>query len=351
MENNHHIIYYFSGTGNARNVANWIKATFDSNGKTTTVIDISKLANRKEIQISSNTLIGFCCPTHGFNFPPIMFHFLLRFPRAKNNSAYIINTRAGMKAGKLFLPGISGLAQFFSALILILKGHKIVSMYPVDLPSNWISFHPGIKEKVIKSIYEKRKKQTIDFAQNLIEGKKNYKGLRAILIDIAITPIALAYYIFGRFILAKSFYASHNCTNCNVCIKKCPVQAIKIVDKRPFWTYKCESCMQCMSICPEQAIETAHGFVFAFYFLIKLYLIYKIYDLFKINYYLAKILPEWLSDTFQFFIDASLIVFIFIISYRIFHFLLRFTFFERIIWYTSLTKWKFWRRYKIMNNF
>jgi len=256
-----------------------------------------------------------------------------------------------MKAGKLFLPGISGMAQYFSALILWLKGFKIMGMYPVDLPSNWISFHPGIKEKVVKSIYNKRKKQLENFATQLLSGKPNFRGLRSLIIDLLVTPIAFGYYIVGRFILAKSFYASRDCTKCDLCIKQCPVQAIKTIDNRPFWTHKCESCMHCMNVCPERAIETAHGFVFSVYFLIKLYLIYKIYTILQITSNLNKVFPEWFSNILQFFIDASIIVFLFILFYSIFHYLLKYRFFERLMVYTSLTKWKFWRRYKIVKRY
>ncbi len=339
------IIYYFSGTGNTRNVTYWIEDIAHKYKIETQIIDISKLTSRKEITIPDNALIGFCSPTHGFNFPPIMFHFLLRFPRSKKNKVFIINTRAGLKAGKFFIPGLSGMAQYFSALILILKGFKIIGMHPIDLPSNWISFHPGIKPKVVESIYRKRKRETERFALNLINNHKDFKGLRTLLIDLLISPIAFLYYIIGRFILAKSFYASKDCTNCGLCIKECPLQAIKIVDSRPFWTYKCESCMQCMNICPERSIETAHGYVFAIYYLITSFLIVKIYKLLQINRFLDNIFPEWLSDILLFFIDSALIVLLFIAFYRIFHYLLKFRFFERIIVYTSLTKWKFWRRY------
>lgn len=345
------IIYYFSGTGNARNVAHWINDIAVLKNIESEIIDIAKLKNRKEINFPQNAIVGFCCPTHGFNFPPIMFHFILRFPKSKNNKCFIINTRAGMKAGSIFLPGISGMAQYFSALILALKGFKIVGMYPIDLPSNWISFHPGLKPTVVESIFAKRKRETERFTKSILNNEKNFKGLRAVLTDILVSPIAFGYYIVGRFILAKSFYASHNCTKCNICIQKCPVKAIKAIDNRPFWTYKCESCMQCMNICPERAIETAHGFVFGIYFLIKFYLIFKIYKLLQINAFLEKLFVNWLNDIFKFFIDASLIVFLFILSYRLFHFLLRFRFFEQIIIYTSLTKWKFWRRYKIVNRY
>lgn len=345
------IIYYFSGTGNARNVSSWIKDIAEKRKIDSEVIDISKLKNRKNIKLPKDALIGFCSPTHGFNFPPIMFHFLLRFPISKNNSCFIMNTRAGMKAGKFFLPGISGMAQYFSAIILKFKGFKIRAMQPIDLPSNWISFHPGLKPAVVDSIYSKRKRETERFAQNLLDGKKSYKGLKSILIDLLITPIAFLYYIIGRLILAKSFFASRDCTKCNLCIQKCPVQAIKKVDNRPYWTYKCESCMQCMNICPERAIETAHGFVFAAYFLIKFYLLVKIYELLQINTFLDKFFSPWISNTLEFFIDASLLIFLFIISYRVFHYFLKFKLFERLVLYTSLTRWKFWRRYKVVKRY
>lgn len=342
------IIYYFSGTGNAKNVAGWIDQIAKKNSIESQIIDISKLKNRQEIKVQENAFIGFCCPTHGFNFPPIMFHFLLRFPKAHHNTCFIVNTRAGMKAGRFFLPGLSGMAQYFSAFVLTLKGYKVAGMYPVDLPSNWISFHPGIKEKVVQSIYAKRKSQVENFAQALFQGKRFFQGLYSIIIDLLITPVAFLYYIIGRFVLAKSFYASKDCTRCNLCIKQCPVQAIKLVDERPFWTYKCESCMQCMNICPERAIETSHGYTIGIYYFVSGFLVLKIYKLLHINRFLDHLFPEWLSNIFEFFIDSALIVLLIIGFYRIFHFLLRFRLFERLVVYTSLTRWKFWRRYKIV---
>jgi formate hydrogenlyase subunit 6/NADH:ubiquinone oxidoreductase subunit I len=234
---------------------------------------------------------------------------------------------------------------------LLIKGFKIIGMHPIDLPSNWISFHPGVKPKVVESIYQKRKRETERFATKILNGSKNFRGLRTLPIDILITPISFLYYIIGRFILAKSFYASKDCSKCNMCIQKCPIKAIKTIDKRPFWTYNCESCMQCMNICPERAIETAHGYVFAIYYFITSFLLVKIYSVLQINQILNKIFSGWLSNIFNFFIESVIVVSLFIAFYRIFHYLLRFRFFERTIVYTSLTKWKFWRRYKIIKKY
>ncbi len=340
------IIYYFSGTGNAMNVSRWIANTSCNYKVESKIIDISKLENRRKIEIENDTLIGICSPTHGFNFPPIMFHFILRFPRAKNNKMFIVNTRAGMKMGSYFLPGLSGLAQFFSALILRIKGFKIIGMHPIDLPSNWISFHPGIKPTVVQSIYNKRKRETERFAHKIFRGEKDLKAVKDIVQDILISPIAIMYYVIGRFVLAKSFYASKDCTKCDICIKNCPIHAIKTIDKRPYWTYRCESCMRCMNNCPERAIEAAHGFVIGAWILINSLILFHIYKALPIYEFFKSHLSIWLSKLILFFINAFLVVSFFILFYWIFHYLIRFRFFERIVVYTSLTKWKFWRRYK-----
>lgn len=82
-------------------------------------------------------------PVHGFNYPPIMLHYLLRFPKG-NNEVMLMNTRAGMRIGNWVTPGISGISLYLSALILRWKGYKIRSLYPVDFVELDITA-PGIK--------------------------------------------------------------------------------------------------------------------------------------------------------------------------------------------------------------
>ncbi len=232
------IIYYFSGTGNARNAAIWIEKIAKGKGLKTHIINIDRFKTVDIPELSGKTLIGFCAPTHGFNMPPVVLKFLSKFPKVKNADVFILNTRAGMKLYKLFLPGLSGMAQLFPALILILKGFRIVGMQPLDLPSNWILLHPGLKKTVVDSIYERCQRIVNNFAINILEGKRKYKALLSLPVDLAITPIGLGYYFFGRFFLAKTLVATNACDNCNICVSKCPVEAIKIIDERLFWTYK-----------------------------------------------------------------------------------------------------------------
>lgn len=243
--------------------------------------------------------------------------------------------------------GLSGVAQILAALIFLFKGFRVVGMKPVDLPSNWISIHPGLRKKVVASIYTRCECNTRRFAQSILAGKKRYRALFEIIPDLAISPVALGYYIVGRFVLAKSFVASHACTMCKLCISSCPVKAIKVKDNRPYWTLKCESCMKCINSCPERAIQTAHGLVVGI-----LYILFTI-GMEWLYFFTVDKLPEGAlvrvleNGSMEFLIASALCIPFLLLGYHVIHYLMRYRFFERIVIYTSLTVFRFWRRYRV----
>jgi ferredoxin len=339
-------VFFFSGTGNAMRVAEWISGYANAKGFPAETIDISKMESRS-IQAVEGEMLGIVSPTHGFNFPPIVLNFIFRFPRTEyKNKIFLVNTRAGMKLSKLFIPGLSGLALLLSSVILILKGYKIVGMRSIDLPSNWISLHPGLKEKVVISMHVRCKRIAESFIEKLLNGKKVYRALYDIIQDLLVTPFGLGYYLIGRFILAKSFYASASCDNCGICINQCPVKAIITVNKRPFWSYRCESCMRCMNNCPKRAIETAHGYFIGTLILINSVLIVLLYKYIAKSEYFNITSDTTLNYWLRFLFEMLVTFFAFILSYRILHYLRRFKIFEWLTVYTSFTKFRFWRRYK-----
>lgn len=336
------IIYYFSGTGNARRTALWIAASARKQGYPVELIDISKMNRRQILRPPADAMIGFCSPTHGFNLPPIMMHFMLRFPRG-GNQLFLVNTRAGLKLSKWFLPGVSGLAQFFYALLMLIKGYRIRGMRPVDLPSNWISFHPGLKPVVVQSIHQRWEKKIAVFSRGILSGKRDLRALYDLIQDLLVAPIGILYYLAGRFVLAKSFYANTNCNNCGLCIENCPVGAIQYLDNRPFWSYRCESCMKCMNTCPQRAIETAHGYVIGMLYIIDAVFLVGFWQLLNRFVPLERIpFVSWLID-WGVYLGITFISML--VSYRLFHYLLRVPGIRHLIKYTSLTRFKFWRRY------
>jgi len=251
-------IYFMTGTGNSYQAAKQIAGLAIDSGYHTNINSCDEISRKKLRSNKHNELLIFSYPTHGFCLPWVKLKFILRFPKGKAD-VVLINNRAGMKLSKLFTPGISGIAVLLPMLILLLKGYRIKGVVPHDTPSNWISVHPGLRQKIIKSIFEKRDKELRKAWERLSVNKRYYplKFFVLLPVDIFVAPISLGYIFFGRFMLARTFLADSRCDGCGICAARCPVQAIKMVNNRPWWTYKCESCMRCANICPKKAINSS----------------------------------------------------------------------------------------------
>jgi len=338
-------MFYFSGTGNARNVAHWMAEAWRERGREAEVVDLAR-APREDLRVGPDDEVGLASPTHGSNFPPITLAFLFAFPRATGrNRAFILNTRAGVRLLGLCLPGLSGIAQLLAALVLSLKGYRVVGMRPIDLPSNWISIHPGLREENVRIIYQRCRAITRRSAGRLLDGRRDLRALWDLPQDLLIAPIAIGYYLAGRFVFAKSFVASAACDGCQACVLQCPLQAVRMVDGRPFWSWRCESCMRCMNRCPRRAIETAHGFVIGLFVLVNAAAVAFLYPA------LRPVLPgldgpSTLAGFARMVLETALLLGALLVGYRLLQRGLRFRAVERLTTRTSLTHLGFWRRFR-----
>jgi hypothetical protein len=130
-------------------------------------------------------------------------------------------------------------------------------------------------------------------------------------------------------------------------MEQCPTHSIILQGNRPYWKFTCESCMKCMNYCPQRAIETAHSLVFVLLFaliiFINPYLSAKVTSFVTLWLYGSRIAFE----SIYFVVQWSVALALFFIGYKLLHYLMRFPGINKMITYTSLTTWKFWRRYKI----
>ena len=331
------IIYYFTGTGNALKAARWICEEAEKRNIEHVLYPIDRNYKPNLGEIDSDTLIGFLAPTHGFNIAPAMQKFINRFPVTRKADVFILNTRAGLKLFKIFLPGLSGAAQFLPMIILKLKGYKVIGGLPLDMPSNWLLFHPGLNLKTVNSIVGRCKKITTKFAKSIFDGKRVFRKMLITLpIDIALLPIAVLYYFYGRFILAKTMIYTSNCNSCMICVDNCPVEAIKIINNKPYWSYSCESCMRCVNICPKTSIQTSH-LIFFTILIIPGYL----FNHFFVGYLQFS---EFLDYGFiQSILEMGITLIELFILYAIIQRFLKYKYFSGFFKYTSLSA--FWRKY------
>lgn len=342
------LIIYYSGTGNARRTSEWIIEKARESGINSYLYSFPQFLRGQFPELNGKTLIGICSATHGFNLPHSVLKMIFRFRLFHGSDIFLVNTRAGMKLSKLFLPGLSGLAQILPALVLWIKGYRVVGMRPVDLPSNWISLHPGLKQKVVSSMVSHWKNKVDKFADDLFKGKRIYlPAFVSLPFDLLIAPVAVGYYFVGRYILAKTFFASDKCNDCMLCIKACPTRSIVLKDNRPYWKLTCESCMHCMNFCPQRAVETSHSLVIPLTWLL----------IAIVNPSLSKVILAFFQDYLKpvQFLDSTIItlfrwifaILLFAVTYYLVHYLMHFKPVWRFMSWFTITRFLFWRRYRI----
>ncbi|MCL2012427.1 MAG: EFR1 family ferrodoxin [Cystobacterineae bacterium] len=331
-------IFYFSGTGNAKQISSWFSEIAIKKGIEAQLFNIGKMKKDEIDTLAagfSDELIVIISPVHGFSFPRIMLKFIEHFPKGSNNIV-LMNTRGGLRIGRWVTPGLSGAAFLLSSWVLRRKGYKIVGQIPFDMPSNWISFHPALTDKASKFICEKNHKKVEKHAEKIFSGQVDFLAYRDLVQDILVLPIAFLYYYVGRFFIAKTFYATKACDHCGVCERECPVRAIKNSKSLPFWTFKCESCMRCMNICPKRAIENNTWLLGV--------LTYVFLSFFSaVFFYFVR--ESTLSTGVELLFSSIIFFVLLFLFYRAQYFLLKNKFFGKLIALTTLTYYKFWGRY------
>jgi hypothetical protein len=109
--------YFLTGTGNSYRVATWMAGAAGKEGAAVTLRPIESARPAGEIGTGEAALLGLVMPTHGFTAPWAMLRFALRLPRGAGTHAVVVATRAGLKIGPVFTPGIEGTATCLIALI------------------------------------------------------------------------------------------------------------------------------------------------------------------------------------------------------------------------------------------
>ena len=334
------LIYYLSGTGNALTSIRWMAEKAAEKGMAVQLLPVDRQKIIEKPHLKGKALICFCYPTHGFGTPWLILKFFWRFPKIKNADVFLSSTRAGSKLSKLFLPGISGMAMWIPFIILLLKGYRIKGMLPIDLPSNWISIHPGYRKKIIESMFKRCEGIVKRFTGRIIEGKFSYHYwvFVTLPLDLALIPITLAYQLYGRFFLSKLFIATDKCNACGICYEKCPAKAIRMYGGKPYWTIHCESCMRCINLCPEKAIQVSH------LMLVMILITVTALPIYILLFQFFGTLPIVAFKITSSIINWGITLIIYIVVYAVVFFLMKFKIFNRIFEYTSLTR--YWRKYK-----
>lgn len=335
-----------TGTGNSYRAAVRMGEVFRGQGRPAHVLPIEKGGPQRKMMEGGRRLLGLLMPTHGFTAPWPMIRFSLRLPPGNGTHAFVVPTRAGLKLGRLYTPGMEGTAGYLIALILLLKGYSIRGVMGLDMPSNWLSLHPGLKPGSVSGIIHRAKKKGTRFMEILMAGNRHFPmgSIVQLLFGLLLLPVSIGYLLVGRFFLAKLFFANYHCNGCGICVDNCPNRAVRMwgtKNPRPYWTFSCESCMRCMGYCPKKAVEAGHSLGLLLYFVTSIPV-----GVFFLNM-LGRRLPGVadLSDTWvNWLLQYPYILLSMYLCYLLVTLLIRIPIINKLFTWTTFTR--IWRRYR-----
>ena len=123
----------------------------------------------------------------------------------------------------------------------------------VVMPENYIAMFDVPTQKESLEIIQ-RAEQTINEAILTIKNVKAFSRPAVTFQDRMNSGIVNNLF-YPVFVHAKKFYASDTCISCGKCAKICPLNNIRMENRKPVWGKNCTHCMACICHCPTEAIE------------------------------------------------------------------------------------------------
>lgn len=241
------MILYFSATGNCKYVATCIAETLGDEAVSIEGLD-------PHVELSDGEVFGLVTPTYSWVLPSIVVDFLVQLE---------VDTPAKPYA---FLVATFGTTpgQTYSIAQGLVKGKAFAPFdagFCVRMPDTWTPiFDLSDAAKVAKTneAAEPQIDRIID--QVGVRARGNFMHPRTPRIS---KPFARALYENMR--KTSHFRLDDSCIGCGLCARRCPVQAIEMVERRPVWVKEqCVMCLRCLHHCSKFAIQygkhtRAHG--------------------------------------------------------------------------------------------
>ena len=237
------MIFYYSGCGNSRYVAQWLGRKLDQ--KLVFIPDAER-EGAFEYTLAEGEELGFVFPVYCWAPPELVTRFVEQLQLHGTPSYTFMVVTCGDNTGK---------TESLFAHTLRRKGLHLQMAVSLAMPNTYINIagmvldsHDTARAKVDDT--NRRLPQVAEAVKNRQPMRQMVEGPQAWLRSHVIKPL------FYRFLVRdKHFTVSQACTSCGLCQQSCPLGNIRLVDGRPQWQGNCTTCMSCYHHCPQNAIH------------------------------------------------------------------------------------------------
>jgi Formate hydrogenlyase subunit 6/NADH:ubiquinone oxidoreductase 23 kD subunit (chain I) len=234
------MIFYFSGTGNSKHIAEKIAA---QTGERLVYMSEDTIAEQEIYKIEHEEKIGFIFPVYWYSVPTIVEKFITQFKVSgyQNQYVYAIATYGLAGGGTM-----KRLAQLLQRKNIFMNAE-----YGVKMVDNYVVGYELAKEDKQRKILAEAEME-IDKIISMIDKRKKVTYLKKGVIAF-LTPATG--YVYRRANHTKKFYVTKSCNGCKRCETNCPCNVIKMVNGKPQWEGNCTFCLNCINGCAQSAIQ------------------------------------------------------------------------------------------------
>ena len=229
------MIFYFSGTGNSKWIAQQIaEKTHDE------AVDIAVLRKigAPHYEPEEGETIGFVFPIHAWRAPEILSDFAAGMTYGDSNFVFAVAT-CGSDVG-------NGLSLFAEKV-------PVRSSYSIAMPNNYIKSYPVDSPERVQKCIEKAKEQLPGICDAILAKRPEKSIMRGKMSGLKTGLIGGAFAHFAT--KSDGFTVDDTCTSCGICVSVCPIETISMKNGKPVWGKACTQCTACIHHCPVEAIQ------------------------------------------------------------------------------------------------
>jgi len=233
------IMFYFSGTGNSKYIAELFCKNMGAKCHSIEEkIDFEKL-------IYAEDTIGFCYPVYMSDVPRILQEFVKRYMSALKDKRVIIFCTQLILSGD----GTKKFAMLFpqNHIEVIYTEHFFMPNNMNDVAILPIASDTGIERSIVRAT---RKMESV--CRNIQAGTIKKRGFSVISWMLGVPQSVFMGALERRANRAVS--VDDDCSKCGLCIKTCPMQNFILDGEEIRSNHNCTMCYRCINICPEKAI-------------------------------------------------------------------------------------------------
>lgn len=233
------MILYFTGTGNSQYIAERLAKLL-----TDQLVSINEKIKKNDTKIiESEERLIFVVPVYAWRMPRIVEEWIRQVEFSGAPKAWFIMDCAEKM----------GNAAKYNRKLCKQKDFVYMGTTQIIMPSNYLLMFEVPQMKEAEQIIKRAEPDIVNTARKIANNQpfSDFKSsfsdrIRSSMVNSLFYPLCVK---------TNPFHVEDKCIGCGKCASVCPLNNIKMEEKKPIWGKNCTHCMACISLCPVEAIE------------------------------------------------------------------------------------------------